>query len=93
MPFFALCENLFREEIMHNNNNNTASIKSEVVGLRRDAARLRKEIVNLREERDALRERCANIRKERDESRKEAKALHSVVTLLSTMLILAVEEG
>ena len=64
---------------MHNNNNNTASIKSEVVGLRRDAARLRKEIVNLREE--------------RDESRKEAKALHSVVTLLSTMLILAVEEG
>ena len=65
---------------------NDASIQNEVTGLR-------KEIASLREERDALRERCVNIRKERDESRKEAKALHSVVTLLSTMLILAVEEG
>lgn len=72
---------------------NTASIKHEIASLRRDAARLRKEIASLSEERDALRERCVNIRKERDESRKEAKALHSVVTLLSTMLILAVEEG
>ena len=67
--------------------------KRRIANLRKEVARLRKEIVNLREERDALRERCVNIRKERDESRKEAKALHSVVTLLSTMLILAVEEG
>lgn len=72
---------------------NTASIRHEVTGLRRDAARLRKEVAHLRGERDALREERDELLAKNRKLHRELNATETVVTLLSTMLILAVEEG
>lgn len=71
---------------------NTASIKREIASLRRDAARLRKEVAHLRNERDALREERDELLAKNRKLHRELNATETVVTLLSTMLILAVEE-
>ena len=97
MPFFALSENLFREEIMHNDN--TASIRNEVTGLRKDVFQLRKERDELREERDELREELkirdmiiAFYEHELNETMKDLDILHKVNMSLGAMIAVWVDQ-
>lgn len=66
---------------------NTASIRSELVGLRREVSQLRKGYNALRDKRDDLLAENRRLRKELD------IAEASVVMLTAALVMAAVEEG